>query len=210
MLPALGTIAATQSNATEKTERATRQLLHYAATHPDATLRFSASDMILHIHSDASYLSEPKARSRAGGLFFLSNRTGKPTPTSTPPPTNDAVHVVTSSAVEAEIGALFFNGQDGCMLQTTLTELGHPQPVTTIQTDNECANGIANDTVKQKRSKAINMRFYWISDGSDKGSSTCTGEKAPTTSPTTSPSTTPLLHTYPSPYLSASFHILIV
>jgi len=171
MLPALGTIAATQSNATEKTERATRQLLDYAATHPDATIRFCASDMVLHIHSDASYLSEPKARSRAGGLFFLSNRTGKPTPTSTPPPTNGAVHVnsnimrvVTSSAAEAEIGALFFNGQDGCMIRTTLTELGHPQPVTTIQTDNECANGIANDTVKQKRSKAIDMRFYWIRD----------------------------------------------
>jgi hypothetical protein len=31
-------------------------------------------------------------------------------------------------------------------------------------TDNECARGIANDTVKQKRSKAIDMRFYWIRD----------------------------------------------
>ena len=38
-------------------------LLNYAATHPDATVRFRASDMILHIHSDASYLSKPKARS---------------------------------------------------------------------------------------------------------------------------------------------------
>jgi hypothetical protein len=171
MLPALGTIAATQSNATEKTECATHQLLGYAATHPDATIRFSANNMILHIHSNASYLSEPKARSRAGGLFFLCNRTGKPTPTSTPPPTNGAIHVnsnimraVPSSAAEAEIGALFFNGQDGCMLRTTLTELGHPQPVTTIQTDNECANGIANDIVKQKQSKATDVRFYWIRD----------------------------------------------
>jgi hypothetical protein len=43
-----------------------------------------------------------------------------------------------------------------------LEELGHPQPPTAIQTDNECANGIANDTVKQRRSKAMDMRFYWI------------------------------------------------
>jgi hypothetical protein len=34
MLPALGTITATQSNTTEKTKRATHQLLNYAATHP--------------------------------------------------------------------------------------------------------------------------------------------------------------------------------
>ena len=33
---------------------------------------FNASDMKLAAHSDASYLREPKARSRAGGRFFLS------------------------------------------------------------------------------------------------------------------------------------------
>jgi hypothetical protein len=63
MLATLGTIAATQANATEKTEHPAHQLLDNAATHPDATIRFSASDMILHVHSDASYLSDPKARS---------------------------------------------------------------------------------------------------------------------------------------------------
>ena len=171
MLVALGTIASTQSKATEMTERAAHQLLDYAATHPDATVRYTASDMVLHIHSDASYLSAPKAQSRAGGIFFLSSRTGTPTPDSAPPPANGAVHVncnllrvIVASATEAEFAALFFNAQDACMVRTTLAELGHSQPVTTIQTDNECAMGIANDTVKQKRSKAIDMRFYWIRD----------------------------------------------
>ena len=42
--------------------------------------------------------------------------------------------------------------------------MGHPQPPTPIQADNACAVGIANDTVKQKRSKAIDMRFYWVRD----------------------------------------------
>jgi hypothetical protein len=33
-----------------------------------------ASDMILHIHSDASYLLVSNARSRLRGLFFLGNK----------------------------------------------------------------------------------------------------------------------------------------
>ena len=71
---------------------------------------------------------------------------------------------VMASATEAEVGALFHNAQDACPLRTTLEFLGHPQPATPIQTDNNCAEGILNDTVKQKRSKAIDMRFYWLRD----------------------------------------------
>jgi hypothetical protein len=67
-------IATEQTNATEKTQAATNQMLDYLATHPDATIRYHASDMILHIHSDASYLSVSNARSRLGGLFFLGNK----------------------------------------------------------------------------------------------------------------------------------------
>ena len=40
--------------------------------------------------------------------------------------------------------------------------MGHPQPPTPIQTSNLCAAGILNNTVKQKRSKAIG--FYWVQD----------------------------------------------
>jgi hypothetical protein len=62
------------SKATGKTQAATNQLLDYLATHPDAAIRYHASYMILHIHSDASYLSVSNARSRLGGLFFLGNK----------------------------------------------------------------------------------------------------------------------------------------
>ena len=127
--------------------------------------------MILHIHSDASYLSEPKARSRAGGFFYLSDNIDVQSPDAPQPKPNGAVHIlsailnnVMASATEAEVGALFHNAQDACMLRNALEFLGHPQPATPIQTDNSCAEGIANDTVKQKRSKAIDMRFYWIRD----------------------------------------------
>eukprot|EP00957_Ditylum_brightwellii_P101211 7713087-Ditylum_brightwellii.AAC.1 len=58
-------------------EKATKQMLDYCHTHPNAALRFLASDMILILHSDTSYLSEKKARSRAAGHFNLSNRDDK-------------------------------------------------------------------------------------------------------------------------------------
>ena len=173
MLVALGTLAAAQSEGTEATMRAATQFMDYCATHPNATIRYTASDMILHIISDASYLSVTGSRSRLGGWFFLSTNIGStaPLPDTPPPPFNAPVLVNTSiignivaSAGEAELGGLFHNCKDGCMLRNTLNDLGHPQPQTPVQTDNACAVGIANETVKQKRSKAIDMRYYWVRD----------------------------------------------
>ena len=56
---------------TEATMKAITRLLNYAATHPDASILFRASDMILYVDSDASYLSVSKARSRVAGYFYL-------------------------------------------------------------------------------------------------------------------------------------------
>ena len=69
-----------------------------------------------------------------------------------------------ASAAEAELAALFYNCKEACAFRNTLEELGRPQPATPTCTDNTTASGIANDTVKQKRSKAIDMRFYWVRD----------------------------------------------
>jgi len=173
MLVALGTLASQQAKGTEATMDALVHLLNYAATHPEAKIRYHASDMVLHIVSDASYLSASEARSRLGGYFFLSKNMGPDIPSAdaAAPPFNAPIHVnssiikaVLSSAAEAELGALFFNAKDGCSLRTTLIDMGYPQPATPIQVDNACAVGIANDTVRQKRSKAIDMRFYWVRD----------------------------------------------
>jgi hypothetical protein len=172
MLVALGTIAEEQTKGTNNTEAAAAQLLDYAATHPDATIQYNASDMVLHIDSDASYLSMPQASSRAGGYFYLSNQSQDETkaPTSTPP-MNGAVHVlshklknVMASAAEAEVGALFENGQEAVSIRNTLMDMGHPQKATPVKTDNSTAAGISNNTMKQRRSRAMDMRFYWIRD----------------------------------------------
>jgi hypothetical protein len=134
---------------------------------------FIASDMQLHIHSNASYLSEIRARFRAGGYFFLSDKPKKlpPKPRNTPPPLNGAIHVhssimrsVLSSATEAETGALVHNAKDAAPFRITLLKLGHPHSPTPIQTDNAYASGIINDTVTQRHSKAMDMPFYWIKD----------------------------------------------
>jgi hypothetical protein len=77
VLMPLNDIATEHTKATGKPQAATNKLLDYLATHQDATIRYHASDMILHIHSDASYLSVSNARSRLGGLSFLGNKSPK-------------------------------------------------------------------------------------------------------------------------------------
>ena len=43
-------------------------------------------------------------------------------------------------------------------------EIGYPQPATPTQTKNSIASGIMNGTIKQQKSKAIDMQFYWLKD----------------------------------------------
>jgi Reverse transcriptase (RNA-dependent DNA polymerase) len=175
LLVGLGTLASEQTKGTELTMQRITHLLNYCATHPEAAIGYKKSDMVLHVESDASYLSLPKATSRVGGYHYLSswpkNPGQAPTADEPPPPMNGAVNVlcnilrvVVSSAAEAELGGLFHSAKDACALRTALMELGHEQPPTPLVTDNVTAAGIANDTVKQKQSKAMDMRFYWLRD----------------------------------------------
>jgi hypothetical protein len=152
--------------------------MDYAACNPLSIIRYHASDMVLYVHSDASYLSETRARSRAAGHFFLSDTPVDPAaPPVNLPRLNGPVHtmckiidVVVGSAAEAEIGAGYLNGQDAAPIINTLTELGHPQPPTLMQVVNTTAeHGFANGTMKQKRSKAMDMRWHWIKDRARQG-----------------------------------------
>jgi hypothetical protein len=62
------------------------------------------------------------------------------------------------------MGAVFLNALEGTVLRTTLEELGNPQPPTPLQTDNTTTTGYINGTIKQKRTQATNMRFYWVNN----------------------------------------------
>ena len=49
-------------------------------------------------------------------------------------------------------------------LRQALHDMGHKQPPTPIQTDNDTATEIANQTIKQKHSKTIHVRYHLIQD----------------------------------------------
>jgi hypothetical protein len=165
VLMPLNDIATEQTKATEKAQAATNQLLDYLATHPDTTIRYHASDMILHIHSDASYLSVSNARSRLGGLFFLGNKNPEQDTLNGSILNVAAVIInVVASAAESEVGACFHNAQSAAPLSVTLTELGHTQPPPPLRTDSSTAFSIVNETIKQKLSKAMDMRYHWLTD----------------------------------------------
>ena len=68
------------------------------------------------------------------------------------------------SVAEVEIGATYLNAQEGIPIRQMLLDMGHQQPPTPVQVHNTTAVGFATKTIKQKRSKAIDMRFYWIQD----------------------------------------------
>jgi hypothetical protein len=121
-------------------------------------------DMILHSLVDASYLSRLHSRAVAGGLFFLGD-VDQPTKIDGIILAFSAIiPCVVASAGEAEYATLFAGAQNAAALRTVFSDLGYPQPDTIILCDNTKAIGIATDSVKQKRSKAIDMRFHWVRD----------------------------------------------
>jgi hypothetical protein len=67
----LSTLASAQAKGTAATAEAMNQLLDYCTTHTDAEVRYHPSDMVLQVSSNASNLSEPEARIRTGGHFYL-------------------------------------------------------------------------------------------------------------------------------------------
>ena len=106
--------------------------------------------MLLSVHSDSSYLSKPKAQSRAIGHFFLSSD-------STIPQNNGAIlniahiikHVV-SSAAEAELEGLYIMAREAGYIRIVLEEMGHKQPPTPLQTNSSMAEAVTNGKVQPK------------------------------------------------------------
>jgi hypothetical protein len=160
---ALSTIASQQTNGTQAVLDACKQLLDYVASHPNASIRYCASDMILALDTDGSYLSEPEGKSRAAAYCYLTKQND-------PDFHNGAVLVlsaiikhVMASASETELAALFYGCKEAIPLRTTLEEMGHPQPgPTPVTTDNTTAVGLTLNTMAPKASKSMDMRFQWL------------------------------------------------
>ena len=161
-------IGTTQSKPTELTVSKCKRLCDYVYTHPTPKLRYHASDMCLYIDTDAAYLVAPKSRSRVAGYFYLSDKSSSSIKN---PKLNAAIHVeccllrhIVSSAAEAETAGIFTNCQTAIPIQHMLNILGHKQPPTPVKTDNKTAASFSNNTLKSKRSKYWDMRYYWIKD----------------------------------------------
>ena len=124
--------------------------LDYMHTYPDSTIRYYASDMILNIHSNASYLTASKGRSRISGHFFLGKYPMDNKPLFLNGPILSICTVlqnVATLAAEAELGELFHNTKEGKVIRLILEKLGHPQPPTPIHIDNTTVIGIVNNTI---------------------------------------------------------------
>ena len=115
ILPVISSIASEQANAKEETETRIKQLLNYLATLRSAEIKFYESKTILNVHSDASYLSKPKAKSRVAGVYFI----GDVPEDRKPLLLNGNIFIVCSilkivvaSVADAELGAFFINGKE--------------------------------------------------------------------------------------------------
>jgi hypothetical protein len=166
MLCPLNKIATHFARPTAQTEQAAEHFLQYAASLPHAAIRILPSNMQLNVHSDASYNSESKGRSRAAGIQFLGSYDH-----SSPQPPNGSVDafssiidVVVSSATEAELAAIFMNSLRATNHRQTLLELGYPQQPTTIISDNRVGVELTNEICSHRRSRSMDMRYYWIRD----------------------------------------------
>jgi hypothetical protein len=170
MLPSINEISGSQASPTQKTMSACKMVLDFAATYPLAIIRYYASDMALHVVSDAAYLVLPNARSRYAGHFYLSNTPPSPPTIPTPKPNGAILTVcktirgVMTSAAEAETAGVYGNAQEAIACRISLNALGHPQGATPLKTDNSTSTSFVHANIKQRRSKTWDMRWNWLRD----------------------------------------------
>ena len=128
ILPALSDISLDQYKVTKNTEKQVTKILNYFASNPNTEIQYRARGTKLAIHSDASYLSVSRARSRASGAHLLSR--GPPNPKKP----NDFLLTVNriilavckimrnimASSDEDEYGTIFINAQTAVPIHITL------------------------------------------------------------------------------------------
>ena len=117
MLPVLNEISTCHYAPTQDTMDICNQVLYYASTHPNATIRYHASNMILMKDPYAAYLVLPESRIRIAGYYYLTNRmlnSYKGTHTPNCPILTEwkTLKTVVTSSYEAETGGTFENAQN--------------------------------------------------------------------------------------------------
>ena len=189
LLLALTEIVSEQAKYTKETLAATKKLLDFFATFPNAVIWYAASDMCLWINTDTSFASIRNAHSRVGGLFYLSLHPFK-IPKHYYPPLNVPIFVlcriikmILSSAAEAEYGGIFINAKEGVPIFTMLQELGHNQPKTgtPLKKYNSTAHGIVHNNARQKNRVVLTRDSIGSAIVPNKANSAHTGNQVQTT-----------------------------
>ena len=161
----VGKLSQEQAEPTKRSVKRAHAILQYLYWHRTHLIRFTPQKMQLNFHSDASFLSESKSRSRAGGIFWIgqdiienniSNIDGIILVDTC------VINNVCTSVAHAEYSACFKNSMTALRYIAFLEDLGYPQDTVKGYVDNACAVGLANRTCKDKQLKHMNMRLHKI------------------------------------------------
>ncbi len=139
---------------------ACHQLLDYVATHPNAGIHYLASNMILSIQTDALYFCKNNGCSRASAHFYITNKGDKGFNNGAILNLASIIKHVMSSALEAELVALYYGCKLAKPIRTTLIKMGHTQPQTPVMTDNITAQGLTIGTMTLKTSESMDQQFH--------------------------------------------------
>jgi hypothetical protein len=162
LLVALSAIAACQAQATVATEQAVHLLLDYVATYPNNGIVYPARNMILCVHANAGFLNESQSCSHAGAHIYLSKNIAFLWFNGAVLSIAQPIKFVMASAAESELAALFITAREMIPHRQTLIDMGWPQPKSPIQTDNSTVSGVVNNTIVPRRSKMMDMHFWWL------------------------------------------------
>jgi hypothetical protein len=111
MLTLLSALASEQVAPTEEMLQKCLQFSDYAASQKNTIVTYWASNMRLPICSNTSYLSEPKACSRAGSHMFMAGTEDIPINNGAALNNSQIIRAVMSLAMEAKLGALFIKAK---------------------------------------------------------------------------------------------------
>ena len=117
--------------------------------------------MILHVHSDESYLSEPHSKSRSGGHFYFSTPNNFQSPIYTE---SSIIKRVVTSSSEAEISAMYINTHQILHIRNILNFLHPPQQATPLITDRKVGHGILKNIMNPCKTKHMAMSHHWLKE----------------------------------------------
>ena len=106
-------------------------------------------------YSDASYLSVPNARSRAGRHFFASSDSKMPQNNGAIFITANVIKHVMASVTEAESAALYIIAWEAVYICIVLEEMCHKKPHIPLGTENDMADAVVNSKVQPKQQRRM-------------------------------------------------------